>query len=788
MPEAQTLELTFLGHQSWHIRAGDAVVLLDPILQLAFGASQLEFTIWPPRTVDTEAMPAPDAVILSHEHLDHFHVPSLNALDRSVPVYTGTTTPAAMVEVIAALGFTVHRLDYSQPIVVGEMEIHLYPAGGKTLFWEKRVTQPLVRLVGTTGRDVFIGVDADVSDPYVEQIEEGALSPPYLAVVSNNAQTVPFGALGADGNLLPGLDGPRHRTTGVEVLHSLLIDYLAPLAGVSEVALCGNGFIAPRSPHGPFLYADHAALARMANDLQHVFRVHGPSPGDQLRVPAVDGPVTRSRVPWVELDTDAEQAGLERLAAFLADPRPVEPTPISDPIPTERWEWADARIAEELLRLARDLIATRTGSLATSIHDYLHGPLDGRRLILRLLDPPGRSGHIDSYAWDVTGPDFHPVASTGREEAMARYPFGIEIYHQDFAALFAGEVQIWDIIGGSYQGWNIGESLDSPVYALFAVYGEHQRPDLAELCYARSLATVGVEGGRGVSTAPVGPLEGATRVRPDGWLPHPLTSDPRLAEAQARSLFTEYHGEQRSVPLVCLTARYRTATFALGHPPERLFKRHADEAAHLGEVLAYQLLADDGVLPTLLSARDTSHTLIVDYLARPADLRAPGVFDELIAAVATVHTASARWDIQTSEVMAGWRVRNALATPTPNWITQPEVWRRLLRLTAAAHGPGHVPLGQLDLKADHARRQPDGRLAIIDAETLRPDLTGMPDLITLAWLAREINLPMTSREVRHAYRNQVNELGAYWSDTALVTALRAFADATGLHRLHDVAS
>ncbi|MEO7195355.1 MAG: hypothetical protein ABIZ05_11115 [Pseudonocardiaceae bacterium] len=87
-----------------------------------------------------------------------------------------------------------------------------------------------------------------------------------------------------------------------------------------------------------------------------------------------------------------------------------------------------------------------------------------------------------------------------------------------------------------------------------------------------------------------------------------------------------------------------------------------------------------------------------------------------------------------------------------------------------------------------ARRHPDGRLAIIDAETLRPDLTGMPDLITLAWLAREIDLPMTSREIRHAYRDRVNERGAHWTDTALVTALRAFAHATGLHRLHDVAS
>ncbi|WP_412075664.1 hypothetical protein ACLF6K_07140 [Streptomyces xanthophaeus] len=75
---------------------------------------------------------------------------------------------------------------------------------------------------------------------------------------------------------------------------------------------------------------------------------------------------------------------------------------------------------------------------------------------------------------------------------MGAYPFGSEIYFQDLAAVFLGRAQIWDVVGGSYQGWHIGENLDSPVYALFAIYGEHQRPDLAARCYAHSLTKLGI--------------------------------------------------------------------------------------------------------------------------------------------------------------------------------------------------------------------------------------------------------------------------------------------------------
>ncbi|WP_018637377.1 MBL fold metallo-hydrolase [Parafrankia elaeagni] len=495
---AGSVELTFLGHQSWHLRAGDTVVLVDPILTPAFGAGAVEFPVWPPRRVDHGAMPAPDAVLLTHEHLDHLHFASLALLDRTTPIHTGQTLPAAVVEALTTLGFTVHRHSHHQPITIGDLEVWLYPAGARTLFWESRVVQPVVRRAGSA-RDVFIGVDADISDLYVEQIRAGRMPVPWLAVVSNNTQSVPYGALGADVNLLPGLDGPRHRTTGIQALHTLLIDYLEPLDGVREVALCGNGFTAPRSPHGPFLYADHRALAQAANLLQHLFRVHGPRPGDQLTVPP-DGPLTTGSAAWVSIDAAAEQAGLDRLDAFLADPRPVEPTPVGPAIPPEDSAAVQRLVAAELPRLARHLIATRTGALATSLHDYLYGPLDGRRLLLRLLAPPGRLDQIASYAWDITGPAFAPVPTTLRDEAMATYPFGIEIFYQDLVALLAGRLQVWDIVGGSYQGWYVGERLDSPVYALFAVYGEHQRPDLAARCYTESLARL-----TGLAPAPSAP-------------------------------------------------------------------------------------------------------------------------------------------------------------------------------------------------------------------------------------------------------------------------------------------
>ncbi|MFE5592926.1 hypothetical protein [Streptomyces sp. NPDC056549] len=283
--------------------------------------------------------------------------------------------------------------------------------------------------------------------------------------------------------------------------------------------------------------------------------------------------------------------------------------------------------------------------------------------------------------------------------------------------------------------------------------------------------------------AVAGPLAGAARVRRDGWLTTPLTTDPTRAEAQVRSLIYRHHPAAPG-PVRCLTARYRTATFTLGSPPRQLLKRHGDETAYLGEVLAYQLLGDEQVLPELHSTSDTTRTLVVDFLDEAADIDTKDGFDELIAAVTAIHTAPARWAPTTAEAMSRWRVDAAANAPSPAWVLRPAAWRELTQLTGAAHGKEHVPLGHLDLKADHCRRRPDGRLALVDAETLRPDLTGMADLVTLAYLGQADGRCLSPRWVRQAYRRHTNGLGAQWGDADLVRAMRAFANATGLTSLH----
>jgi L-ascorbate metabolism protein UlaG (beta-lactamase superfamily) len=87
------MKYSFLGHQSWLFQEGSTKILLDPLLQDTFGVDPKHgIEIVPPRLIQREIYQDADAVLLSHEHSDHFHPASLSLLRKGIPVYVGELT------------------------------------------------------------------------------------------------------------------------------------------------------------------------------------------------------------------------------------------------------------------------------------------------------------------------------------------------------------------------------------------------------------------------------------------------------------------------------------------------------------------------------------------------------------------------------------------------------------------------------------------------------------------------------------------------------------------------
>ncbi|OKJ05595.1 hypothetical protein [Kitasatospora sp. CB01950] len=281
-------------------------------------------------------------------------------------------------------------------------------------------------------------------------------------------------------------------------------------------------------------------------------------------------------------------------------------------------------------------------------------------------------------------------------------------------------------------------------------------------------------------------LTGLARIRPAGWLATPMPSDPVDLLVRARQVLSADHpGVNGRVSVV--SARYTAAVFVVHRPPPEVplvLKLHADPAAYAGETLAYALLAETAPIARLYAEAEESLSLLLEYLPEPADWTGTAMPALLAERVAAIHTTSLRLPGEAAEAMAGFTLAALHAAPAPAWITDPPAYDEVLAAHLDAYSPDLVPLGHLDLKSEHLRRRPDGELVLLDVESVRPDVTGLIDLVTLPAVLRQAGHDIGPARALGLYLDATAARGARWTAGSLKAALRAYAAATGLDSLH----
>jgi L-ascorbate metabolism protein UlaG (beta-lactamase superfamily) len=150
LADVDSADLTFVGHNTVVVRSGRARVLVDPLL---FPASSVYPARYQPLTLADVG--APDAVLITHSHPDHFDPASLLRIPPATRIIVPylereTLLAVAMADRLRQLGFTrVTSLEWGQAISVGDIEIFALPFFGEQPT-DSDVLHPTVRNNGNT--------------------------------------------------------------------------------------------------------------------------------------------------------------------------------------------------------------------------------------------------------------------------------------------------------------------------------------------------------------------------------------------------------------------------------------------------------------------------------------------------------------------------------------------------------------------------------------------------------------------------------------------------------------
>jgi hypothetical protein len=166
--DSSMLEMTYLGWQGWMASAADAHVLIDPLLLDECGRAprpmRFSSPAWPPAAFDLDRLPPLAAVLLSHEHADHFNIPSLHRVDRRTPILLPTRSSIAARTILAEMGFHVLLYHPGQRLRVGSLTVATFPGDQLALAGTTDEWDTTAYLVSHADGAFFTNVDVPVTD------------------------------------------------------------------------------------------------------------------------------------------------------------------------------------------------------------------------------------------------------------------------------------------------------------------------------------------------------------------------------------------------------------------------------------------------------------------------------------------------------------------------------------------------------------------------------------------------------------------------------------------------
>jgi hypothetical protein len=180
------LETTFLGHQGWQFATAGARILVDPLLVEPFGHNGGVGVVYPPRILDIAAMGPVDAVFLSHEHEDHFNIPSVNRISRDIPFYVPERSSTALRLFLQEAGFTVNLLSPGRTVTIGDLSFTCF-SGDHVRHDEQDEWDTLAFLVQDTkdGGSFFSPVDISTTATMEAELRQRGVAPGLWGYANN---------------------------------------------------------------------------------------------------------------------------------------------------------------------------------------------------------------------------------------------------------------------------------------------------------------------------------------------------------------------------------------------------------------------------------------------------------------------------------------------------------------------------------------------------------------------------------------------------------------------------
>jgi hypothetical protein len=427
---------TFLGHQGWLFQSKRSCFLVDPLLCEDFGHTQaLEYRVFPPRVFQHDKLPPIDAVFLTHEHDDHFDIPSLAKLDRKIPLHLSARSSTAAHRILAEMGFVVQPLAPGVRVRYRDLEFMPFTGDHVTVAcgdeWD---TLPfIVKHTGGSGT-FFSMVDIPITEGHVQKARAYTSEPGIVGWTNNALDWCHMAEYLRTGN-----DATQDCFVKLGVGHKLISElWAAP----SATLMCAGGFsfVGPRAWMNRLIFS-------VNNDLVC-----------QTMAQIYPNELFAAARPGLTLVMEGNRVrSAEESAPFLSTEPPAswpvrgkdDTSPVEDYAPATGRRALDAGDLERV-RAGLDVLAGALVGTAAfrSLHSLSNDEAPDRKMTFALVLRDGDARHVLEYVPNAC------AFIAGAADAQATYLAGLECWASDLLAILDGDLGPIALSFGRARLWN----------------------------------------------------------------------------------------------------------------------------------------------------------------------------------------------------------------------------------------------------------------------------------------------------------------------------------------------
>ena len=448
------LSTTFLGHQGWLFQSKTSCFLVDPLLCEEFGhAYALEYRVYPPRIFTFQNFPKVDAVVLTHEHDDHFDIPSLARLDRKIPIYLSAGSSDAARQILSEMGFTVNPLIPGESVRFGDLEFT--PFCGEHIRannndeWD---TLPFFgRDVGGSG-NFFSMVDITLTEQHLKWARAKDPRPVVVGWTNNLLDW---------GHMTDFSDDRKNGTQDSFIKMGVDRKIMIQIWGTPVAMLvCAGGFSFDgerRWMNHRVFCADNAAVCQMMSKLYPKEQFHATRPGQTFVMEGHRLKRVLDNTPFLATASPETWPSREKSDT----PAAVDYAPATGRREMDEGEYA--LLEQRLQEFAGALVG---GGVFRSLYSLLRAQMNGRKPTFAFVVRSGKTAKAeDRRVYEYVPSSCTFVRGTATPEKT--YVAGMECWATDLLAVLSGELGPIALNFGRARLWNA-----SPDDFVFGVFGD----------------------------------------------------------------------------------------------------------------------------------------------------------------------------------------------------------------------------------------------------------------------------------------------------------------------------